>query len=136
MVISGYETVTYQVLIVDDDESMLHILELILGRAGYKILTADNGSDALEIVYRQRPALIILDEMMPGISGGEVCTRIKTDQLLRSIPVIMHSAGTQIQSEAYLARIGADAALAKPCPPKKVVETVANFLNGAHSSVG
>jgi len=120
--------VTHKVLIVDDDESMLHILGLILDRAGYKTITADNGIDALDMVKRYRPSLVILDEMMPGISGGEVCTRIKADELLRHTPVVMHSAGTQIQSESYLRRIGADAALAKPCPPKKVVETVANIL--------
>ncbi|MDX1993435.1 MAG: response regulator [bacterium] len=119
---------THQVLIVDDDESMLHILGLILDRAGYKTLTADNGEDALQMIYNHRPSIVILDEMMPGLSGGEVCSRIKKDELLRSTPIIMHSAGTQIQSEAYLRRIGADAALAKPCPPKKVVETVATIL--------
>lgn len=107
---------------------MLHILGLILDRAGYKTLVADNGEDALSMVYHHRPSVIILDEMMPGLSGGEVCFRIKADESVSQTAIIMHSAGTQIQSEAYLRRIGADAALAKPCPPKRIVETVASFL--------
>lgn len=119
---------SHKILIVDDDEGMLQILGLILDRAGFKTLVADNGEDALSMVYDHRPTVIILDEMMPGLSGGEVCFRIKTDETVSSTAVIMHSAGTQIQSDTYLKRIRADAALAKPCPPRKIIEVVNSFV--------
>jgi CheY-like chemotaxis protein len=116
------------VLIVDDEEGMLHMLGFILERAGYKTLTADNGIDALEMIQQHHPAIVILDDMMPGLTGSEVCIKIKADETLRHIPIVMHSAAPQIQSETYIRRIGADAALMKPCPPRKMLEAIANFI--------
>ncbi len=117
----------HTVLIVDDEESFLHIVQVILRRAGYNTLIASSGQEGLELAYSLRPDIIILDDMMPGLSGGEVCMQLKRDPLMRSIPVIMHSAGAKVRSPAYIKQIGADGALYKPALPSEILEAV-----GAH----
>jgi len=117
----------HTVLIVDDEESFLHIVQVILRRAGYNTLIASSGQEGLELAYSLRPDIIILDDMMPGLSGGEVCMQLKRDPLMRSIPVIMYSAGAKVRSPAYIKQIGADGALYKPALPSEILEAV-----GAH----
>lgn len=117
----------HTVLIVDDEESFLHIVQVILRRAGYNTLTASSGQEGLELAYSLRPDIIILDDMMPGLSGGEVCMQLKREPLTRSIPVIIYSAGAKVRSSAYIQQIGADGALYKPALPAEILEAV-----GAH----
>jgi len=118
----------HTVLIVDDEEGMLTILNIILGRAGFRILTATNGYDALDLILEHNPSVVVLDDMMPGITGGEVCKQVKSNPKTRLIPIVMHSAGMKVKDDRYLAEIGADAALSKPVSPGKMVDTVRQFL--------
>ena len=118
----------HTVLIVDDEEGMLTILNIILGRAGFHILTATNGYDALDLILEHNPSVVVLDDMMPGITGGEVCKQVKANPKTRLIPIVMHSAGMQVKDDRYIAEIGADAALSKPVSPGKMVDTVRQFL--------
>lgn len=119
---------TNKVLIVDDEEGMRRILSIVLERAGYEILVADNGQDGLNLIYSEQPQVIVMDEMMPGLSGGEVCQRVKADDRLRHIRVIMHSASMNMQSTSYIESIGADHALMKPCPAPLMLDTIAQCL--------
>jgi len=122
-------TLTAEVLIVDDEDGMLRILGIILERAGFKPLFARNGKEALDAIKTYRPGVVILDDMLPGgITGGDVCARVKEDARLCNIPIIMHSAGVKIQSRSYLREIGADAALFKPCHPTRILEAINGFL--------
>jgi CheY-like chemotaxis protein len=116
------------VLIVDDEASFLHIVRLVLERAGYTVLAASNGAEALEMAGQQQPDLIILDDMMPGLSGGEVCLQLKQDQALRQIPVVMHSAGARVKDPTYIASIGADDVLLKPSMPNDIIGMTQKFL--------
>ena len=116
------------VLIVDDEQGMLRILTIILQRAGYDILTASNGDDALQLLQSHHPDVVVLDDMMPGLSGGDLCTYIKQEPTLRDIPVIMHSAGVNVKNSAWLEQIGADGGLSKPCPAPVMMNTIAQCL--------
>jgi two-component system phosphate regulon response regulator PhoB len=117
------------ILIVDDEEGFLHILQVVLQRAGFSTVTANNALDAHSVVTNQRPDLIILDDMMPGMSGSELCSQLKNDPSYSHIPIIMHSAGLKIHDKSHVQRIGADAVLPKPSQPRDIVETVRRFVN-------
>lgn len=123
----------HTVLIVDDEEGFLHILQAILRRAGYCTVCASSGQEALELARSLRPDVIILDDMMPDLSGGEVCMRLKRDPLMQHIPVIMHSAGAKVRSPAYIEQIGADGALFKPALPAEILEAVGAQLEARAS---
>ncbi len=118
----------HTVLIVDDENIAVQIIQVILRRAGYATLSAASGEDALALVYGQRPDAIILDDMMLGLSGGEVCMRLKGDPQTRDIPIIMYSAGAKVRNAAYIRQIGADGVLFKPALPTEIVEAVAALL--------
>ncbi|MGQ9889279.1 MAG: response regulator [Aggregatilineales bacterium] len=116
------------VLIVDDEENILHLCQMVLRRAGYNTLIASSGQEGLELTYSLMPDIIILDDMMPDLSGGEVCMQLKRDPLVRSIPVIMYSAGAKVRSSAYIKQIGADGVLYKPALPSEILEAVGMHL--------
>jgi DNA-binding response OmpR family regulator len=123
-----YGDLMQTILIVDDEEGFLHILQVVLQRAGFATLTASNALDAEKIIKRQAPDLIILDDMMPGMSGSDLCLQLKNDPIYRQIPIIMHSAGLKIHDKSHVQRIGADAVLPKPSQPRDIVEAVKRFL--------
>ena len=81
-----------EIIVVDDTIVSLKLLSGILGKAGYSACTADNGELALQIIKSKRPSLILLDVMMPGMDGFEVCRRLKANEKTRDIPVIFISA--------------------------------------------
>ena len=115
-------------LVVDDDPVSVHLLQIILERSGYRVIAARSALDGLELVADLLPDFVILDDMMPGMSGGEMCRRMKADPHLSGIPVILISAGLRIQDRAYVAASGADYALVKPVLPKDVIRAVDTVL--------
>jgi CheY-like chemotaxis protein len=80
------------VLCVDDEPANLRLLERMLGTVGYRVLKANDGRQALEIIASSRVDLVLTDVMMPGIDGLETCRRIKEDERYRHIPVVMITA--------------------------------------------
>jgi DNA-binding response OmpR family regulator len=84
----------FLVLAVDDTPSDLDLLATVLGREGYKLALAKDGEQALEMITNQKPDLILLDVMMPGIDGLEICRRLKADQATLEIPIIFVTANT------------------------------------------
>jgi CheY-like chemotaxis protein len=116
------------ILIVDDEKSFLDIMRVILPRSGYNILTTTHGSEGLQMIYDYHPDLALLDDMLPGISGGDICLKVKTDPTVMHIPVILYSAGPRVRDGEFIRRIGADAVLFKPFKPADVVRTVAMCL--------
>jgi DNA-binding response OmpR family regulator len=103
-----------RVLVVDDDPRLLHIVALYLGIEGYDVVIAPDGAAGLAEVERQRPDLIILDIMMPGVDGIEACRRIRADPSTADLPVLMFSAlsGDEDVERARLA--GANHLITKP----------------------
>jgi CheY-like chemotaxis protein len=113
-----------KILCVDDDPLILQLNGDTLRFHGYKVLTALDGPSALEIAARERPALVLLDIMMPGMDGFEVCRRLKADPVLRSIPIILLTAMTDTKLNVRAFDAGAELALRKPAEPAMVLRTV------------
>jgi DNA-binding response OmpR family regulator len=78
-----------KVLVVDDDPTIIKLLEGVLGREGIDVLTAIDGLEALGQTQKHKPDLIILDIMMPEVNGYEVCSKLKFDEFYKSIPIII-----------------------------------------------
>jgi CheY-like chemotaxis protein len=98
------------ILIVEDEEPIREIVALVLRDAGHRTFQATHGAQALELVAEEHPDLVISDIMMPVLSGGELCRRLKAEPKTRSIPVILMSAAGCKTADGT----GRDAFLAKP----------------------
>jgi DNA-binding response OmpR family regulator len=123
------------ILIVDDETSFLDILQIILQRAGYRTLVTTNGKEGLNMVYQHKPDLVVLDDMLPGISGGDICMTLKNDAAVKHIPVILYSAGPRVRERDFIRQIGANATMSKPFKPKDVVQIVSGFLGAPPAAV-
>lgn len=117
------------ILIIDDETHLLDILQVILKRAGYQTRVAENGRDGLELIQQEMPALVITDDMLPGISGGELCQIVKNTPELCHIPVVLYSAGPRIRDREFIQHIGANATLAKPFKPTDILRVVQQFVS-------
>lgn len=118
-----------KVIIADDERALRMLIAGTLEIGNYEILEADNGIDALELVKQEKPDLIILDVMMPGMTGYEVCKRIKTDSDISDTKVLILTAkGQQSDKEAAWEAM-ADIYLAKPFSPMELLSTVEEILN-------
>lgn len=120
-----------RILMVDDDSSMLKMYRKRFELNGYEVITANGGEDALVKVREQSPDIVILDIMMPRLSGCDVCTRIKQDPATQRIPVIMFTAKGQPREEAP---DGPDVYLSKSCDAKVLLEQVKTILDARHAA--
>jgi DNA-binding response OmpR family regulator len=116
------------VLCADDDEDILSLVSLRLQRAGFRVATAVDGEEAVEIARTRRPALAVLDVMMPKRTGYEVLAELRGDEALRGMKVILLSARVQEGDVARGLDAGADAYLAKPFKAQELVSKVEELL--------
>ncbi len=116
------------VLVVDDDPVTIHLLKLMIERSGYQVTAAKSGIAALELLDTFHPQIILVDDMMPRMTGGEFCRTVKDTPALMDIPVIIMSAGVRVESSAYIEQVGADLALSKPLVSRDVVEAIESVL--------
>lgn len=121
------------ILVVDDDASIRNLLNQELTEAGYQVMEAENGMEALAVARRERPALIILDLMMPGISGFDVLSALKSDPVTSPVPVLILSV---LEDQERGLRLGADGYLTKPLDSERMLETVAGLLARAARGEG
>jgi DNA-binding response OmpR family regulator len=103
--------VSAKILVVDDDETLLRFLAEYLTREGFQVVTADRGTKGLRALYQERPDLVILDVMMPGMDGWEVSARIRE---IADVPVIMLTAKTSEADKLRGFRLGVDDYVTKP----------------------
>ena len=116
------------ILVVDDEEDIRELVELNLSREGYQVLACDSGERALELVRSKKPDLVVLDLMLPGVDGLEVCKRLKADPDTRHILVVMLTAkGEEADIVAGL-ELGADDYVTKPFSGKVLVARVRRLL--------
>ena len=120
------------ILIVDDERASLHILETILRTAGYRVRATVSGSLALSSVKEEMPDLILLDIMMPGMSGYQLCERFKADERTRQIPIIFLSALDQLDNKLKGFSAGGADYITKPFQRDEVLARVATHLNIYH----
>jgi twitching motility two-component system response regulator PilH len=116
------------VLVIDDSPTVRAMLEDMLGKNGFKVITAQDGYEGLVKVRDARPDVIILDLLMPRINGYEVCRRLKRDDTTRQIPVIMLTVKGLDEDQGIGFREGADLYIEKPFSEKKIITIVENVL--------
>jgi two-component system phosphate regulon response regulator PhoB len=116
------------ILLVDDEEDIVELLKLNLLREGYKVLTCGTGEQALEIARSKLPSLMILDLMLPGIDGLEVCKRLRSDPKTERIPIIILSAKGEEADIVTGLELGADDYVTKPFSGKVLVARVRRVL--------
>ncbi|MDR2522826.1 MAG: response regulator transcription factor [Synergistaceae bacterium] len=104
----------YRILVVDDEPAIVDLVRQLLLRRGCEVLTASDGDAALQAVYDLRPDLVVLDLMLPQLSGWEVCRRIKEDETVRSTPILMLTARREERDLVEGLELGADDYVKKP----------------------
>jgi DNA-binding response OmpR family regulator len=114
-----------KVLVVDDDIKTVELVKLYLNRDGYRVLTANNGNDALQIARENHPELIVLDLMLPGISGLDVCRTLRAES---DVPIIMLTALTTDDDRLTGLDLGADDYVTKPFSPRELAARVRAVL--------
>jgi DNA-binding response OmpR family regulator len=114
-----------KILVVDDDHKIVELLKLYLERDGYRVLTAYDGRQALEIVRQRRPDLVVLDLMLPAIDGLDVCRVVRADS---QIPIIMLTARSTEEDTLLGLDLGADDYMTKPFSPRELVARVRAVL--------
>jgi CheY-like chemotaxis protein len=116
------------ILIVDDEPYMIRLLQHHIERAGFRMVKATNGREALERIREDRPALVIMDVMMPEINGLEVLAELRQREETRSLPVIIMTANAQRFTREQAEAAGVSAFLTKPFSPTQLMNEVRRQL--------
>ena len=117
-----------RVLIADDEPNIVISLEFLMKREGHTVSVARDGPSALEAIRSTRPDLVLLDVMMPGLSGFEVCQAVRGDESLAAVKILMLSAKGRDTDIAKGNALGADAYMTKPFSTKELAEKVRELL--------
>ena len=116
------------ILVVEDEKDIVELIRLSLSQAGFRVVTALNGQQAMELAQRERPDLIVLDLMLPVIPGTEVARLLRQDEKTRAIPILMLTArGSEVDRIVGL-ELGADDYVVKPFSPRELVLRVQAIL--------
>lgn len=124
-----------RILIADDEPNQLELLGFNLGQAGFEVIRAGDGQQALDMVEDHRPDLVILDWMMPQMSGIDVCRKIRSNRDTKSLPVIILSARGEEDDRTLGLDIGADDYISKPFSPRELVSRVKALLRRARPAL-
>ncbi len=116
------------ILLVDDDPQLTHVVALYFGLEGYTVLEAKNGEQALAQMLETKPDIVLLDVLMPGIDGAEVCRAIRSDKRIAQVPIVVFTAVDSREDE--LREAGADRFIVKPFSLEGLA-TVVRELAGA-----
>ncbi len=126
--IDATSTAGKTILVADDETHILNVVSLKLRGAGYKVLTAADGQEALDIAQREHPDLLITDYHMPMLSGLELCRRLKRDVATSDIPAIMLTARGYNLDEQETRQSGILCMMSKPFSPRQLIITVADVF--------
>jgi two-component system, OmpR family, phosphate regulon response regulator PhoB len=117
----GSETLSQTILVVDDERDIVELVRYHLSQAGFRVHSASDGKQALEIAFRERPDLIVLDLMLPVLPGREVARLLRQKEATRGIPIIMLTARGEEVDRVVGFEIGADDYVVKPFSPRELV---------------
>jgi len=120
-----------KILIVEDEKDIIKMLEYNLKKEGFKVIDARDGEDALDLAVREYPDLILLDLMLPGIDGLDVCKTLKKESKTSSIPIIMLTAKSQESDKVVGLELGADDYITKPFSPRELIARIKAVLRRA-----
>lgn len=125
-----------RILVADDETHILHVVSMKLKNAGFEVLTAVDGEEALETCLAERPDLLITDYQMPIMTGLELCKQMRAHEETKAIPAMMLTArGFDIEPNEMI-EAGIAAVLAKPFSPREILEKVNDLLNTADTPAG
>src|SRR5437667_6245301 len=122
------ESESHRILVVADEPDITALVAYHLAKAGYRVITAANGRDALRTAREERPALVVLDLMLPGISGYDVLTELRRREETKDVGVILLTARRDEPDRIKGLSLGADDYLAKPFSPRELVLRVGAVL--------
>ena len=125
----------HQILIVDDDEDILNFLSYNVTNAGYQILTANNGKAAVELASKHKPDLILLDLMMPGMDGIEVCTELRQRKGHYQPLIVFLTARAEDYSQVAALEAGGDDYVVKPIRPRLLISKIESILRRGASAL-
>jgi len=117
-----------KVVVIEDEADILEVVRYNLAREGFRVVTCRDGEEGLAAVRREAPDLVLLDLMLPGLEGIEVCRRLQADPITSSIPVIMVTAKGEEGDVVLGLAVGADDYVSKPFSPKELVARVKAVL--------
>jgi two-component system alkaline phosphatase synthesis response regulator PhoP len=117
-----------RILVVDDDRQIVRLVQSYLQQSGFTVLTAYDGEEALHVVRREKPDLVVLDLMLPGRDGLDVTRIVRSDEALAAIPILMLTARVEDVDKLIGLELGADDYLTKPFNPPEVVARVKAIL--------
>ena len=123
------------ILIADDEPNQLELMSFNLSNAGYSIIKAANGKEAIELIENHSPDLIILDWMMPKMSGIDVCRTLRSRSETKQIPIIILSARSEDSDKSLGLDTGADDYISKPFSPKELISRVKALLRRARPAL-
>jgi twitching motility two-component system response regulator PilH len=119
----------HSILVIDDDEIFLRTVRALLLSHGYAVLTARTGEHGLQIIRTQKPDLVLLDVILPGIKGRELCQQVKKDEATKHIPVVFVTAKDSPEDIRAEKASGAEMHLGKPVKPKELIAAVEQILS-------
>ncbi|MGD9044986.1 MAG: response regulator [Desulfobacterales bacterium] len=125
-----------EILIVDDEPSVVVALQFLMQQQGYHVLVAETGEDALDLIYKYKPDLVILDIMLPGIDGYEVCEIVRLNPDYRKVKIFFLTARRDEVEIAKGLALGADAYITKPFSNDKLVAAVNEVLESRYEEAG
>jgi DNA-binding response OmpR family regulator len=118
----------HKIVIADDEPNILISLDYLMKREGFEVVLARTGDEALEAIRREKPALVLLDVMMPGKSGLEVCQAVRADESLAGVKILMLTAKGRDTDVAQGLGVGADGYMTKPFSTKELAARVREML--------
>jgi twitching motility two-component system response regulator PilH len=124
----GAQAAERKILVVDDSPTELAVLETLLARAGFQVVTARDAEDALEKLARERPQMILLDVVMPGKNGFSLCRQIRANAELGHTPVILVTSKSQAYDRFWGLKQGAVDYVTKPWDPAELLRTVRRHI--------
>jgi len=120
--------VSHKILIADDEPNILISLEFLMKREGFEVVLARDGQEALDAIARERPALVLLDVMMPIKTGFDVCSEVRANEALSNTLIVMLTAKGRDTDVAKGLALGANAYMTKPFSTKELVQKVRELL--------
>ena len=119
---------SHKILIADDEPNILISLEFLMKREGFEVVLARDGQEAIDAIVRERPALVLLDVMMPVKTGFDVCSEVRASETLRDTLIVMLTAKGRDTDVAKGLALGANAYMTKPFSTKELVQKVRDLL--------
>ena len=117
-----------KILVIEDDPATSRLVDYSLRHEGYQVITSSNGLEGIRKAHSESPDLVILDVMLPGMDGFEICHRLRSEPATAGLPILMFSAKAQEIDKDTGIKVGADDYLTKPSAPAEIVSRVEKLL--------